>query len=221
MTGETSGALFYENVLHGIPSMVLILDADARVRFANRAIVGALGLDASTALGARGGDALGCTRRHDVPEGCGQGPYCKTECVIRQGIKIVMSGGEARRQRVSMMVERGGGLLPVNVLLTATPMVGGGETLALVTVEDISDLIRLQSILPICAHCKKIRNDADYWESVEQYLTTRVDVSFSHGFCPECSKKYYGLDPEAKEEQSAQDDPPPGHGVGCGVHDPA
>lgn len=45
---------------------------------------------------------------------------------------------------------------------------------------------QLQRILPICSYCKKVRNDRDYWEQVEEYIATHVDVRFSHGICPEC-----------------------------------
>jgi sigma-B regulation protein RsbU (phosphoserine phosphatase) len=44
----------------------------------------------------------------------------------------------------------------------------------------------LQGILPICSYCKKIRNDANYWQQVETYLASQIDVRFSHGICPEC-----------------------------------
>jgi phosphoserine phosphatase RsbU/P len=45
---------------------------------------------------------------------------------------------------------------------------------------------QLQRILPICSYCKKIRNDRDYWEQVEAYISSHADVRFSHGICPEC-----------------------------------
>lgn len=41
-------------------------------------------------------------------------------------------------------------------------------------------------MLPICAYCKKIRNDRHYWETVESYIGTRSRATFSHGICPEC-----------------------------------
>ena len=50
----------------------------------------------------------------------------------------------------------------------------------------------LQGILPICCKCQKIRNcDADYkdpksWKNIEEFLSEKIDVNFSHGFCPEC-----------------------------------
>jgi len=49
----------------------------------------------------------------------------------------------------------------------------------------------LQGFLPICAHCKKIRDDKGYWNQIESYLNAHSEVTFSHGICDECLKKYY------------------------------
>lgn len=44
----------------------------------------------------------------------------------------------------------------------------------------------LNGLLPICAYCKKIRNDQNYWQQVESYVAEHSDAQFSHGICPEC-----------------------------------
>jgi PAS domain S-box-containing protein len=49
----------------------------------------------------------------------------------------------------------------------------------------------LRGFLPICAYCKKIRNDDGYWDQIESYISKHSQAVFSHGICPECSKKYY------------------------------
>lgn len=49
----------------------------------------------------------------------------------------------------------------------------------------------LRGLLPICAHCKKIRDDQGQWHTVETYVKERADVDFSHGICPECLNKHY------------------------------
>jgi PleD family two-component response regulator len=54
------------------------------------------------------------------------------------------------------------------------------------------EIISLRGIIPICASCKKIRNDEGFWASVETYLETRTDARFSHGICPDCEEKLYG-----------------------------
>jgi len=50
----------------------------------------------------------------------------------------------------------------------------------------------LKGIVPICSNCKKIRDDAGYWNILESYIQKHSNASFSHGICPECSDKLYG-----------------------------
>lgn len=50
----------------------------------------------------------------------------------------------------------------------------------------------LKGIVPICAHCKKIRDDKGYWELLETYIEEHSEASFSHGLCPDCSDELYG-----------------------------
>jgi DNA-binding response OmpR family regulator len=47
----------------------------------------------------------------------------------------------------------------------------------------------LQALLPICSYCKKIRNDKNYWQRVEDYISEHTDTQFSHGICPECYER--------------------------------
>lgn len=49
----------------------------------------------------------------------------------------------------------------------------------------------LSGLLPICSHCKKIRDDRGYWNNVESYVTKYSQASFTHSICPECIQKYY------------------------------
>ena len=49
----------------------------------------------------------------------------------------------------------------------------------------------LSGLLPICSHCKKIRDDKGYWNQIEDYLRDHSEANFSHGICPECAKKLY------------------------------
>ncbi|MCG3209630.1 MAG: Chemotaxis response regulator protein-glutamate methylesterase [Anaerolineae bacterium] len=50
---------------------------------------------------------------------------------------------------------------------------------------------QLSGLLPICANCKKIRDDAGYWQEVEVYISEHSDVEFSHGLCPDCMNRLY------------------------------
>ena len=50
----------------------------------------------------------------------------------------------------------------------------------------LHQVTQLQGLLPICSYCKKIRNDQNYWQQVEEYVAAHADVQFSHGICPSC-----------------------------------
>ncbi len=54
-----------------------------------------------------------------------------------------------------------------------------------------SEIETLQEMLPICANCKKIRNDDGYWENVEEYIGKKSDMVFTHGLCPGCAEELY------------------------------
>lgn len=49
----------------------------------------------------------------------------------------------------------------------------------------------LRGLLPICSACKKIRNDSGYWENIETYISQHSHAEFTHGICPDCSKRLY------------------------------
>ena len=53
----------------------------------------------------------------------------------------------------------------------------------------LDQVSQLQGLLPICSYCKKIRNNQNYWQQVEEYVSAHADVQFSHGVCPNCFKK--------------------------------
>ena len=55
----------------------------------------------------------------------------------------------------------------------------------------IDHIRTLKGILPICASCKKVRDDEGYWQQVESYLAEHTDVQFSHGICPDCIRRHY------------------------------
>jgi transcriptional regulator with GAF, ATPase, and Fis domain len=55
----------------------------------------------------------------------------------------------------------------------------------------LAEVKKLSGLLPICMHCKKIRDDKGYWNNIENYIHEHSDTEFSHGVCQDCAKKYY------------------------------
>jgi PAS domain S-box-containing protein len=62
-------------------------------------------------------------------------------------------------------------------------------------IKDLQDALAhvksLSGLLPICASCKKIRDDKGYWDQVESYISKHSEATFTHGICPDCIKKWY------------------------------
>jgi hypothetical protein len=64
----------------------------------------------------------------------------------------------------------------------------------------LADIKTLSGLVPICANCKKIRDDKGFWTQVESYIQERSQARFSHGICPDCMKKLYpNFVPKEKE----------------------
>jgi CheY-like chemotaxis protein len=57
--------------------------------------------------------------------------------------------------------------------------------------EALAQVKTLSGLLPICSHCKKIRNDKGYWTQVEKYIGDHSDAQFTHGLCPDCLNELY------------------------------
>lgn len=70
----------------------------------------------------------------------------------------------------------------------------------------LSRVKQLQGLLPICSYCKKIRDDQNYWQQVDSYISKHANVEFSHGICPACYENL--VVPEMNKLKEARNDPP-------------
>ena len=77
------------------------------------------------------------------------------------------------------------------------------------TIKDLQDALKkvktLSGFLPICASCKKIRDDKGYWNQIELYISEHSDAAFTHGLCPDCIRKIYPELDEIAKEKSKKD----------------
>ncbi len=65
------------------------------------------------------------------------------------------------------------------------------EKIVLELKDALANVKQLSGMLPICASCKKIRDDKGYWNRIETYISEHSEILFSHGLCPDCAKKAY------------------------------
>jgi len=167
------------------PAAVLLVDDDVRIVRANVVATALLGPGAEKIMHRRGGEALQCLNAQAAPDGCGHADGCRG-CVIRSSVGRAFAGERVVRARTKMNLVGSKGTRRAFFLVTASALQFEGTTYCVLVLEDFSELVAVRSLLPICSYCKKVRNDADYWEQVESYLNDHLDLAFSHGICPEC-----------------------------------
>ncbi len=175
------------SMLDAIPSFVFVVDDDVRILDYNAAAAGLLGEDRPKVLRHRAGDLLHCIHSMDAPEGCGHGKACST-CVIRGSVRKALTGSQSVRSRAKMELKTGEKVAEIYVLISTSGFDYNGSKRVMLVVEDISQIMELQQIIPICMYCKKVRTDDQYWHRVEAYFGRRWDVNFSHGLCPDCEQ---------------------------------
>ena len=187
--------------MDAIPDPVFVVDGDLRIVAYNAAAENLLGDNPELALRRRGGDVLHCVQAAAAPHGCGTGPAC-SDCIIRNSVAAAYKGTKHTRRAHKMELLRGTDATEVHLLVTAAPLQFRGEPLVLLVLEDVSELFALKAIVPMCAGCRKLRDDDQYWRSVESYFKRKLDINFTHGLCPECVERLYpGLMDSAGESE--------------------
>lgn len=196
----------FEAIFDSIPLPIFVVDRDVRIHAYNVAATPLLAAEGSAILRRRGGEVLNCLHSHDVPEGCGRAPFCK-DCVIRNSVNLALKGDKVVRQRHKLELVREGHIQKVYALITASSILFQGNHFVLLVIEDINEIVELRKIIPICAKCKKVRSDKDYWMMVESYFRQHLDVDFSHGLCPDCyQEEIDALEKTIKAKQSSGGD---------------
>ncbi|MBU3914235.1 PAS domain S-box protein [bacterium] len=120
---------------------------------------------------------------------------------ITQGHHVSMEGLQKRKDNTTFQVEVRLGLLSVKgekqivaIARDATERKKAEEERErlIKELQEAFDSIKtLKGLLPICANCKKIRDDGGYWNQIESFIESHSDALFSHGICPDCYKKLY------------------------------
>lgn len=168
-----------------IPIPTFIVDDDVRIKDMNKAARVFLNEESESFRDRRGGEVLNCLRSFDVPEGCGNGPSCKS-CSIRNSVQETLREGSVTRKRMAVQVKRDASFDELKLMVTASPY---EKELVVLMIEDITEVSLLRELIPICMDCKKIRNGEDFWHTIESFLSTHAGIALSHGLCPSCFEK--------------------------------
>lgn len=125
-------------VFESVPVVMILVDGDRRIRRANRKILEYTDRSAGEMIGMRGGEALRCIHALDDPKGCGFGPACEA-CVVRRAVVDAIETGKSYFQlEARLTLSRGESNEDLHLLVSATPITGPEERVALVCIEDIT-----------------------------------------------------------------------------------
>jgi len=175
-------------VFDAYPAPTLLVDSDVRVEQINESARQRLG--SLTSLNRRGGELLHCVHADEAPGGCGRAEACQ-DCVVRGSVAAALGTGTVRRRRAFMQLKSEQGVSEVYLLVSAAPLQVEERRLCIVTLEDVTELTTLRSVISLCAHCNRVRSGQGVWQRVESFLKDRLDVDCSHSICEQCLDRYF------------------------------
>ena len=114
-------------------------------------------------------------------------------------VKVTPATTRCTATRFSTSGEKSSQMIEYSMDITRRKELEQERTELIATLQEALGKIKtLSGLLPICAGCKKIRDDQGYWNQIEVYLKSHSEVDFTHGMCPECIKKWFPGVPEQK-----------------------
>ncbi len=177
--------------LKGAPTVVFNQDRELRYTWINSPVLswaeqGYLGRTDEEILGGDEGARLSAIKRKVLETGVGS----RTETIVTyQGEPHYFD------LTVEPLRDTRGEIVGVTCASSdVTPMKKGAaerDRLILELQDALAQVKVLRGLLPICASCKKIRDDHGEWASLEDYIGERADVNFTHGICPDCAQRLY------------------------------
>jgi len=134
---------FLSILFESIPCGVLIVDGDRRVQAVNNLLERTFGVSNAEVFNKRGGEALHCIHASDDPQGCGYGDYCQS-CGVRNTALEALAGAQVYRNRAAVQLVLDDEVRDLVLLVSAAPIEYEGEKLAIVILEDITELNHLR-----------------------------------------------------------------------------
>ena len=137
---------FLKTLFESIPCGVLIVDEDRRVQAVNNVLERTFGLAGTDVIDKRGGEALRCVHASTSPEGCGYASQCRN-CRVRSTALQALEGKHLHRQRAEVQLTVGDAVQDLVLLVSAAPLEYEEARLAIVILEDVTELSRLRQRL--------------------------------------------------------------------------
>jgi PAS domain-containing protein len=193
-TGPSAGSPDAIELLESLPLGVALVDRDRRLHALNGVARTILEVSDDSAVFGKGvGDLIRCVNAMSQPDGCGRSSNCH-DCVLWQVADEAIRGTSTSQREVGFRIREGKSFIERVFLVSASPYRAKRHQdgiAAVLVLQDVSHLHRLQGLLPICSACKRIRRDDSAWERLEQYIEAHSHALFTHSLCPSCMSELY------------------------------
>jgi PAS domain S-box-containing protein len=179
---------FNQNIVQSMEEGILLTDAGGHITFVNP----------------RGGDLLGYAPEELTGRPMQDFVAPEHREQVEQEFALTPEGVTQAGRRETVLLTKMGRRVPV--IVSSRPLFDDGSFTGMLSViTDITERVRMEEalreslakiktlggLIPICASCKKIRDDKGYWQQVEVYIRDHSEAEFSHGLCPECAQRLY------------------------------
>jgi PAS domain S-box-containing protein len=184
-------------LIDNIPDAIYVKDIDSRKTIANFADVHNMHLHSEA-------EVLGKNDFELFPKELAEGFFTDDQSIIQTGQpvmnreeNVIDEQGQKRwllTTKLPLRDEKGQiiGLVGVGRDITEQKKAEAERERLITELQDaLADVKLLSGLVPICANCKKIRDDQGYWTQIESYIQDRSDAKFSHSICPDCAAKLY------------------------------
>lgn len=177
-------------LIDALPSAIFFVDSDYRIVDLNPLARELFETPPEQIIKTLCGDFFCCYHALTAEGGCGTTTSCD-HCVIRNSVIGSSQGQTFYKEKYTLQTLCNGQKSEIELLVTSFPFIYEGQEIITLVIDDITELVTLKKMLPICSHCKSIRNDENYWQEIADYIRANSNFEFTHGLCPKCVKVLY------------------------------
>ena len=163
------GMPLLKQAIDAMPSMVMILNENRQIVAANEPFLAALKATIADVAEKRPGEAIGCIRSKEGPDGCGTASHCFTCGAVNAILESQKEGKKAVRE-CRILIGSGDGTAPMDLKVTASPFMAGNDRFIMAAIEDISHLKRLAVLQYTFLH--DVLNTASCIRGYAEYLAS-------------------------------------------------
>ncbi|MFC1725703.1 hypothetical protein ACFL4T_08750 [candidate division KSB1 bacterium] len=189
-TRYVESAEFIRDILNKSPNLIFIVNAELKVYLINTTASEILGVGTDFVYLKTNKEKLHCIHSFAGQSGCGEFSYC-ADCIVRYVVKTALETGSVVKRQSNFRLRNNSNSKDIVLSVIGEPFRYNGEDLVILTLEELTESGSSKYRFPICACCKKVRDDKYMWEDIQSLSIIGAGAGLTQTLCPECVEKYY------------------------------